>query len=289
MQKIFVAAILAVGICLNFSICTTHAAGVLWGHKYVSYCDYCNKVGNRTLWSATAGLNDFRGKGLEDAYPAQTKALAAENCPNSPTKHHSFTKIRVMHFMAPANAKSAKEVTHFADEFVESEHFFAPVEMGLAVQTGKKIDPPPQFYGSKEVSKLSPEETAKRAKLQENAASTVQDAVEKYRSKNYAESKELFSRAIEINPHDYHTHDLFARSMYHEKSKEKDFDKIISESKKAIELAPDNESKADCYSFLAKVYRKLAMNNLFNTNNKTNYSELAQKCTDMANKLRMSK
>ena len=290
MKKILMAAILAVGICLNFNISTTNAAGVIWGHKYVSYCDYCNKVGNRTFTSITAGINDFRGKGLEDAYPDKTKELAAESCPNSPTKHHSFTKMRVMHFMAPADAKSTKEVVHYADEFVESEHFFAPAEMGLAIYTdGKKINPPPQFYGSNEVSKLSPEETAKREKLKEDAANIVQDAVEKYRTKNYAESKELFSKAIEINPHDYHTHDLFARSMYHEKSKDKDYDKIIAESKKAIELAPDNESKADCYSFLGKVYRKLAMNNLFNKDNKTDYVALGQHCVDMANKLRMAK
>lgn len=289
MKKILTTTILAVGICLIYNISTTQAVGMIHAYKYVSYCDYCNKLGNRTFTEITAGIQDFRGTGLKDAYPDKTKALAAESCPNSPTKHHSFTKIRIMYFMAPADARSTKEVVHFADEFVESEHFFAPAEAGLAVQSGKKIDPPPQFYGSKEVSKLSPEETAKREKLKEEAASIVEDAVEKYRTKNYAESKELFSKAIEINPHDYHTHDLFARSMYHEKSKNKDYDKIIAESKKAIELAPDNESKADCYSFLAKVYRKLAMNNLFNMNNKTDYAALGQQCLDRASQLRMAK
>ena len=132
-----------------------------------------------------------------------------------------------------------------------------------------------------------------RAQKQEQTKSEVAPLVEeadaKYKAKKYAEAKELFSQAVSKYPHDYHTHDLFARSMYHEKSKDKDYDKIIAESKKAIELAPDNESKADCYSFLGKVYRKLAMNNLFNTDNKTDYVALGQHCVDMANKLRMAK
>lgn len=126
-------------------------------------------------------------------------------------------------------------------------------------------------------------------KAKSEVAPLVEEADAKYKAKNYTEAKELFSQAVAQYPNDYHTHDLFARSMYHEKSKNKNYDKIIAESKKAIELAPDNESKADCYSFLAKVYRKLAMNNLFNMNNKTDYAALGQQCLDKANQLRMAK
>ncbi|MBQ3726400.1 MAG: hypothetical protein IJR52_01300 [Selenomonadaceae bacterium] len=279
MKKIFLAAALIVGVGASQIIGAPQAeAGQAWAYKYASYCDYCNKLGNRTLIKVTAGLRDFRGTGLEDPYPDKTKALAAENCPKSPTKHHSFTKIRVMHFTAPAGATSTKEVVHIADQYVESEHFFHPPEMGLAVLTGKEIEPPPQFFGSKEPSKLSPEETAQREKLKEETSAIVTQADAKYKAKDYTAAKELFSQAIKKNPHDYHTHDLYARSMYREKSKDKNFDLIISEMKTAIGLAPDNKSKADCYGFLAKVYRKLAMDNLFNMDNKIDYTALAQEC-----------
>lgn len=286
MKKFLIAAILATITCLQLNVCTTHAFGQLWGYKYASYCDYCNKLGNRHLIEATAGLRDFRGTGLEDPYPEQTKALAEEFCPKSPNKHHSFTKIRVMHFSAPANATSVKQVTHIADQFVESEHFFHPVEMGLAVLTGKQIDPPPQFYGSKEVSKLSPEETAQREKLKEDAAVIVTQADEKFKAKDYTAAKDLFSQAIEKNPYDYHTHDLYARALYREKSKDKNYDLILSEAKKALELATDNKDKADCCGFIAKVYRKLTMNNLFDSNKSNEYLRLGQKYLDMENKFR---
>lgn len=145
----------------------------------------------------------------------------------------------------------------------------------------------------KDLKKSIENGTNTRIQKQEQAKSEVAPLVEeadaKYKAKNYTEAKELFSQAVAQYPNDYHTHDLFARLMYHEKSKNKDYDKIIAESKKAIKIAPDNESKADCYSFLAKVYRKLAMNNLFNVNNKTDYTALAQQCTDNAQKLRMAK
>lgn len=158
--------------------------------------------------------------------------------------------------------------------------------MGLAVLTGKQIDPPPQFYGSKEVSKLSPEEIAQREKLKEDAAAIVTQAGEKFKAKDYTAAKDLFSQAIEKNPYDYHTHDLYARALYREKSKDKNYDLILSEAKKALELATDNKAKADCCGFIAKVYRKLTMNNLFDSDKSNEYLRLGQKYLDMENKFR---
>lgn len=287
MKKFLLAAALIVGVVASQLVGMSQAqAGQAWAYKYASYCDYCNKLGNRTLIKVTAGIRDFRGTGLEDPYPDQTKALATEDCPNSPTKHHSFTKIRVMHFTAPAGATSTKEVVHIADQYVESEHFFHPPEMGLAVLTGKEIEPPPQFFGSKEPSKLSPEETAQREKLKEEAAAIVTQADAKFKAKDYTAAKELFSQAIEKNPYDYHSHDLYARALYREKSKDKNYDLILDEAKKALELATDNKAKADCCGFIAKVYRKLTMNNLFDSNKSNTYLNLGQKYLDMENKFR---
>ena len=121
-------------------------------------------------------------------------------------------------------------------------------------------------------------DAAKLAELKQAAEPFVTQADAKFKAKDYTAAKELFSQAIEKNPYDYHTHDLYARSMYREKSKDKNYDLIISEMKTAINLAPDNKSKADCYGFLAKVYRKLAMDNLFNMDNKIDYTALAQEC-----------
>lgn len=89
------------------------------------------------------------------------------------------------------------------------------------------------------------------------------------------------------NLNDYHAHDLYARSIYRDKAdKNKDYGKIASEIQTAVNLAPDNDAKADCLMFLSKVYQKLGMNNLFNTNNTTNYMALANQCQSMAQQLR---
>lgn len=130
-------------------------------------------------------------------------------------------------------------------------------------------------------------DSTKLAELTQAAEPFVMQGDEKYKAKDYSAAKDLFSQAIEKNPYDYHSHDLYARSLYREKSKDKDYDKIIAEMNKAIELAPDNNSKADCYGFLAKVYNQLAMDNLFNVNNKTNYAAYAKKCLQMEQKLRL--
>lgn len=109
----------------------------------------------------------------------------------------------------------------------------------------------------------------------------------KYKAKDYTAARQLFAQAVTQNPNDYHAQDLYARSIYRDKAdKNKDYDKIASEIQTAVNLAPDNDAKADCLMFLSKVYQKLGMNNLFNTNNPTNYMALSNQCQSMAQQLR---
>lgn len=109
----------------------------------------------------------------------------------------------------------------------------------------------------------------------------------KYKAKDYTAARQLFAQAVAQNPNDYHAHDLYARSIYRDKAdKNKDYVKIAEEIELAVNLAPDNDAKADCLMFLSKVYQNLGMNNLFNTNNKTDYAALSNKCQSMAQQLR---
>lgn len=109
----------------------------------------------------------------------------------------------------------------------------------------------------------------------------------KYKAKDYTAARQLFAQAVTQNPNDYHAHDLYARSIYRDKAdKNKDYGQIASEIQTAVNLAPDNDAKADCLMFMSKVYQKLGMNNLFNTNNTTNYMALANQCQSMAQQLR---
>ena len=116
----------------------------------------------------------------------------------------------------------------------------------------------------------------------------IAEADAKYKAKDYTAARQLFEQAVSTNPNDYHAHDLLARSLYREKNKEKDYDRIVDEVQQAVDLAPDNEKKADCLMFLSKVYTKLGMNNLLNTNNTVDYSGMSLKCQDMAQKLRQT-
>ena len=116
----------------------------------------------------------------------------------------------------------------------------------------------------------------------------IAEADAKYKAKDYTAARQLFEQAVSKSPNDYHAHDLLARSLYREKNKEKDYDRIIDEIQQAVDFAPDNEKKADCLMFLSKVYTKLGMNNLLNTNNTVDYSGMSVKCQDMAQKLRQT-
>ena len=116
----------------------------------------------------------------------------------------------------------------------------------------------------------------------------IAEADAKYKAKDYNAARQLFEQAVSANPNDYHAHDLLARSLYREKNKDKDYNRIVDEVQQAIDLAPDNQTKADILMFLSKVYTNLGMNNLFNINNKNNYSGMSLKCQDMAQKLRQT-
>lgn len=116
----------------------------------------------------------------------------------------------------------------------------------------------------------------------------IAEADAKYKAKDYNTARQLFELAVSKNPNDYHAHDILARSLYREKNKNKDYNRIVDEVQQAINLSPDNEKKADCLMFLSKVYSNLGMNNLFNTNNNIDYSGMSLKCQDMAQKLRQT-
>ena len=116
----------------------------------------------------------------------------------------------------------------------------------------------------------------------------IAEADAKYKAKDYNAARQLFEQAVSANPNDYHAHDLLARSLYREKNKNKDYNRIVDEVQQAVNLAPDNDKKADILMFLSKVYSSLGMDNLFNVNNKTDYSGMSLKCQDMAQKLRQT-
>ncbi|MBR0103531.1 MAG: hypothetical protein IJQ01_08555, partial [Selenomonadaceae bacterium] len=78
-------------------------------------------------------------------------------------------------------------------------------------------------------------DATKLAELKQAAEPFVTQADEKFKAKDYTAAKELFSQAIEKNPYDYHSHDLYARALYREKTKDKNYDLILSEAKKALE------------------------------------------------------
>ena len=123
--------------------------------------------------------------------------------------------------------------------------------------------------------------------LNVDTSELIATADAKYKAKDYTAARQLFAQAVTQNPNDYHAHDLYARSIYRDKAdKNKDYGKIASEIQTAVNLAPDNDAKADCLMFLSKVYQKLGMSNLFNTNNNTNYMALANQCQNMAQQLR---
>ena len=109
----------------------------------------------------------------------------------------------------------------------------------------------------------------------------------KYKAKDYTAARQLFAQAVAQNPKDYHAHDLYARSIYRDKAdKNKDYGKIAEEIETAVNLAPDNDAKADCLMFLSKVYQNLGMKNLFNTGNKIDYASMSNQCQNMAQQLR---
>lgn len=129
-------------------------------------------------------------------------------------------------------------------------------------------------------------DATKLAELKAAAEPFITQADAKFKAKDYTAAKELFSQAIEKNPYDYHAHDLYARALYREKNKQKNYDLILDEAKKALELASDNAAKADICGFIAKVYRKLAMNNLGDTSKANAYLDMGQKYLDMETKYR---
>ena len=135
---------------------------------------------------------------------------------------------------------------------------------------------------------LTEGEKAERAKLRANAESVVNQADEKFKAKDYSAAIQLFNQAIEINPKDGYTHYMLAKSLYREKNKNKDYNKIIDEIKTAIAFYENNNDLADYYSYLGKVYLKLAGQNLFNLDNKIDYSGYSRKCTEIAQNIRQS-
>lgn len=115
----------------------------------------------------------------------------------------------------------------------------------------------------------------------------IAQADAKYKAKDYTAARQLFAQAVAQNPNDYHAHDLYARSIYRDKAdKDKDYGKIAAEIETAVNLAPNNDAKADCLMFLSKVYQNLGMKNLFNTNNNTDYAKMSNQCQNMAQQLR---
>ncbi|MBO4401921.1 MAG: hypothetical protein J5809_08770 [Selenomonadaceae bacterium] len=115
----------------------------------------------------------------------------------------------------------------------------------------------------------------------------IAQADAKYKAKDYTAARQLFAQAVAQNPNDYHAHDLYARSIYRDKAdKNKDYGKIAAEIETAVNLAPNNEAKADCLMFLSKVYQNLGMKDLFNANKKIDYVAMSNQCQKMAQQLR---
>ena len=80
---------------------------------------------------------------------------------------------------------------------------------------------------------------------------------------------------------------MLAKSLYRDKTnKNKDYDEIIGEVITAMTFNQSDEELADYYAYLGKIYLKLGWKNLFNTENKIDYSGLSMQCTNMANQLR---
>ena len=147
---------------------------------------------------------------------------------------------------------------------------------------------------------LNKRKQAKADKLQketqqENAsADYVKQGDAKFKAKDYVTAKNLFLKAIEVNPNSHHSHYMLAKCYL--KDKNKDYDLILKEIDKALKTCTANQHKedarvywsnlADYYDLEASVYQKLALKNMFNANNKVNYVVLANQCKVKSAKLR---
>ena len=130
-------------------------------------------------------------------------------------------------------------------------------------------------------------EIERRARIREESKPTIEQADAIFKTKKYTESAETYRQAISIDPYNGYTHYMLAKSLYRDKTnKNKNYDEIIGEVITAMNFHQSDEELADYYAYLAKIYLKLGWKNLFNIENKIDYSGLSIQCTNMANKLR---
>ena len=308
MKKIFFAAALIIGVVASQFVGMSQAQAEMVsvpGTKYYIFPETLKYDSHPT----------HLGKSIKNAYDFSIEATNANyKFPNGPYIHVIYHFHRISDktwlfrtsdekLMPPAVYNSQNAHFNLDRNFAEGvvyKIFLAAIEYLPEAEAAQlKADLAQQPVKNKQSSSSSSGSTgsssasignlpdaAKLAELKQAAEPFVTQADAKFKAKDYTAAKELFSQAIEKNPYDYHSHDLYARALYREKSKEKNYDLILSEANKALELATDNKAKADCCGFIAKVYRKLTMNNLFNSDKSNEYLRLGQKYLDMENQFR---
>ena len=116
-------------------------------------------------------------------------------------------------------------------------------------------------------------------------------ATSAFNKKDYGAAIQIFRKSLSIDPYNPYAHYMLAKSLYRVKAPKDDefYGVVLNEIKSAIELAETQNDLADYWDYMAKVLRKLASRNLFNSNNNTDYAGMALQCQARAQQIRQQR
>lgn len=134
-------------------------------------------------------------------------------------------------------------------------------------------------------------EIGRRIELRQQASSYVTAATSAFNKKDYGAAIQIFRKSLSVDPYNPYAHYMLAKSLYRVKAPKDDefYGLVLNEIKSAIELAETQNDLADYWDYMAKVLRKLASRNLFNSNNNTDYAGMALQCQARAQQLRQQR